>query len=991
MAAWEARAVHIGQELWQSTQDKRPGLFDKAWWSGQIIEWAMQDPAFKTEMLRFIDVFPALADPEAIGRHMQAYLLRPGLQVPAAIRLILKGAHLNRLTLRLATGQIAKNLEGMARSFIVGTQADEAAPVLEKLWRQGQCATVDLLGEATVSDAEGQAYVQRALALLEGLVERSAQWPAQPTLERDARGPIPRVNLSVKLSALLPGLDPLASEHNLECTWARLLPLAERARALGAALTLDAEQYAIKDLNLALFERLCLSPQLRDWPHLGIAVQAYLRDAPADVQRLLQLAKRRAVPFTVRLVKGAYWDQEVLEAHREGWPAPVWLHKASTDACFEQLTAQLLSAHRHLNLALASHNVRSLAVGLACAEHYQVPPESFEIQGLYGMGEPIRAACAARGLRVRAYAPVGDLLPGMAYLVRRLLENTSNQGWLRLGYAEERPIEELLAPPAAPEEPETLLRPLPAAEAARPFANEPTRDFRHLGEQRPLSQALKKLAAAKPAPIGPLLNGQAARGEGAAHLARDPADPQVILGEGAWASLAQAEAAVQAAHAAWPSWAQRSVQDRAQILLQMAQALRKDRAQLTALLIREVGKPWRDADAEICEAIDFCEYYARQAIRELSVQRLQADIPGEINLLSHHGRGVAAVIAPWNFPVAILTGMTVAALVAGNTVVLKPAEQAPLCAARVVQLALKAGLPGEVLQLVPGLGEEIGAYLVRHPLVLSVAFTGSRAVGLEILSATQRIAPGQRGLKRVICEMGGKNPMIIDDDADLDEAVLGVVQSAFGFAGQKCSAASRVIVLESVHDHFVQRLVGAAQALRVGAPAEAQTQMGPVIDTEAADRLEAAIAEAQRAGAQLRAGGLRSGPGHFIAPTIFTGVDPRSALAREELFGPVLAVFSAPNFEAAVGLANDTDYALTAGLYSRDPEHLRSASQRLRAGNVYLNRSITGAIVGRQPFGGYGFSGTGPKAGGPGYLQVFSDARALSENTQRRGFAPEEA
>jgi RHH-type proline utilization regulon transcriptional repressor/proline dehydrogenase/delta 1-pyrroline-5-carboxylate dehydrogenase len=543
-----------------------------------------------------------------------------------------------------------------------------------------------------------------------------------------------------------------------------------------------------------------------------------------------------------------------------------------------------------------------------------------------------------------------------------------------------------LPPASAP------LRPIPASLTAvadpGPFWNEPTRDFRATEQRQRFATALSKFAGAKPGSFGPVIDGTLVRGAGGQAAVNDPADVRRNLGSGTWADAAQTDEAVAVATSAAPKWAATSLSHRAELLFKLASRIRAERDALSALLINEVGKPWRDADAEVCEAIDFCEYYARQALSTLGPQVLQAEIPGEINTLQYIGRGVAGVIAPWNFPLAILCGMAAAALVTGNTVVVKPAEQSPLVAARFIQLAHAAGIPGAVLQLLPGLGEVVGARLVRHPDVLTVAFTGSRAVGLDIMAAAGQHRPGQRGFKRVICELGGKNPLVIDDDADLDEAVLGVTRSAFGFAGQKCSACSRVIVVDRRHDEFLKRLLEATAALRVGPASDPRTDVGPVIDAESVQRLSEAIARGRKE-ARLVAGGEVYGPGHFVQPTVFADVDPHGVLAREELFGPVLSVFRAPDFEAALALANDTDYALTAGLYSRSPAHIERASAVLRAGNVYLNRPITGAIVGRHPFGGYGMSGGGTKAGGPDYLRSFTDPRARCENTQRRGFAPD--
>jgi RHH-type proline utilization regulon transcriptional repressor/proline dehydrogenase/delta 1-pyrroline-5-carboxylate dehydrogenase len=425
------------------------------------------------------------------------------------------------------------------------------------------------------------------------------------------------------------------------------------------------------------------------------------------------------------------------------------------------------------------------------------------------------------------------------------------------------------------------------------------------------------------------------------------------------------------------------------VLFRAAAWLRSRRVELAALEVLEAGKPWEEADADVAEAVDFCEYYGREMLRLGAGGAVQSP-PGERNALHYRGKGVAAVISPWNFPLAIPTGMTVGALVAGNPVILKPAEQAPAVAARLVEALEAAGAPDGVIQLLPGAGEVVGARLVEHPGVAVVVFTGSREVGLAINQAAAVHRPGQRSIKRVVAELGGKNAFVVDADADLDSAVPDVVRSAFSYSGQKCSACARLILLDEVHDAALERVVGAAAALRVGPPAEMGTQVGPLIDEEARDRVRGYVALAEEEGTVLLRRDDVPAEGWYVGPTVVAGLDPAtSRVAREEVFGPVLAVFRAADLDEAVALANDTDYALTAGVHSRSPSTVARLTGELRAGNVYVNRPITGAVVGRQPFGGFGLSGVGSKAGGPDYLLQFLDPVAVSENTLRHGFTPD--
>jgi RHH-type proline utilization regulon transcriptional repressor/proline dehydrogenase/delta 1-pyrroline-5-carboxylate dehydrogenase len=451
-----------------------------------------------------------------------------------------------------------------------------------------------------------------------------------------------------------------------------------------------------------------------------------------------------------------------------------------------------------------------------------------------------------------------------------------------------------------------------------------------------------------------------------------------------------ASRAVEAAQAALSEWWGLGAERRAGYLRAAAEAMRRRRFELAAWEVHECAKEWREADADVCEAIDFFEYYAAGAVALETPHGV--DVPGEENRFEYAPRGVTAVIAPWNFPLAILTGMTAAALATGNTVVMKPAEQSSVVAAQLMGIFREVSLPPGVVNYLPGPGETVGAALVDHPQVATIAFTGSRAVGLSINRRAAEISASGRTkfVKHVIAEMGGKNAILVDDDADLDEAVLGVVKSAFGYQGQKCSACSRAIVLDAVYDTFLARLVEATRSLKIGPAEDPATTISAVIDAESLARIHKYIDLGRRTGREEL--GVDVGPladeGFYVGPHIFTDVPPDGRLAQEEIFGPVLVVLRAADLDEAIRLFNNTDYALTGGIFSRSPEHFERARRELQVGNLYLNRGITGALVGRQPFGGYRLSGIGAKAGGPDYLLQFVLPRTITENTLRRGFAP---
>ena len=513
------------------------------------------------------------------------------------------------------------------------------------------------------------------------------------------------------------------------------------------------------------------------------------------------------------------------------------------------------------------------------------------------------------------------------------------------------------------------------------FANEPTLELRRGPNREALASALAALDRRGPFPVPVLIGGDPGSSSGIDST--DPGAPSHLVATAGVGGEGDVLEAVRGAAAGARAWSQRPAADRAVTLGRAASLLRERRLELAALEVRECAKPWAEADADVCEAIDFLEYYARGAI-DLERGRDLLQEPGERNTMRYEPRGVAAVISPWNFPLAIPAGMTAGALAAGNAVVLKPAEQAPGCALRLVEALHEAGVPPAALALLPGYGDT-GATLVRSPDVQTIAFTGSGPVGLEILRVAAEVRPGQVHLKRVVAEMGGKNCVIVDADADLDEAVPAIVHSAFGYAGQKCSACSRVLVHEAIAEGFLRRLAGAVEVLVVDQAERFGVGVPPLIEREARDRVDGYASEAGSEGRIAAVGGPLPGEGWFCAPVVVADLPPVSSALREEIFGPLLAVDVVVDVEAACDLVEALPFALTGGLFSRDPRTIARVTARLPVGNLYVNREITGAMVGRQPFGGNRLSGFGLKAGGPDYLLQFAEPRVVAENTMRHG------
>ncbi|MCG2831600.1 MAG: bifunctional proline dehydrogenase/L-glutamate gamma-semialdehyde dehydrogenase, partial [Desulfobacteraceae bacterium] len=592
---------------------------------------------------------------------------------------------------------------------------------------------------------------------------------------------------------------------------------------------------------------------------------------------------------------------------------------------------------------------------------------------------------------LRLYTPIGKMIPGMAYLVRRLLENTSNESFLRLSFKEGVSREELLKNPL-----DLLKQKTPSPDSRMeapeygnkgPFLNEPLFNWAFSENRKGIEKALKKVRKEFPYKVSLFIDGKKKKTEEEIQ-STNPNDLNDVVGISASAGEKEAEQAVSAAKAAFSQWRDTDPKERAEYLFKAAAQARKMRYELAALQVYEVGKNWSEADADVCEAIDFLEYYGREMIR-LSSPRRMGNVPGEMSHLFYEPRGVAVVIAPWNFPLAISVGMTCAAMVTGNTVVFKPSSQSFVIGSMIYKIFEQINLPQGVLNFLPGAGSKIGDLLVTHPDVAIVAFTGSKEVGLKIIESAGKTPEGVTHVKNVIAEMGGKNAIIVDADADLDEAVVYILQSAFGYQGQKCSACSRLIVLEENYDNLIKRLKDAAESIEMGSPEDPRFFMGAVINAEAKKKILNYIEIGKKEGECILERDMLDSRGHNVPMVIFTNIHPEHRIAQEEIFGPVLAIIKVKDFEEALKVANNTQYALTGGLCSRSPENIALARKEFRVGNLYINRGCTGALAGRHPFGGFKLSGVGSKSGGPDYLLQFMLPINVVENTLRRGFAPE--
>ncbi|HET7909178.1 MAG TPA: proline dehydrogenase family protein, partial [Nitrospira sp.] len=649
----------IGEELARLSGGQSPTLFERRWWSQAAINMAMHSPDFKTQLFRFIDMLPSVTDDQRVVTLAQEYF---GSMADEAFGLGwgLKALAATGIGARLSGHAIRAQVEQMARTFIAGSSESDAAPVLKHLWHEGKAWSVDLLGEATISDEEADRYRDRCLQALQALAQAARSWEHMPMLEQDHLGSVPRVQLSLKISALSPHLDPIDPEGSFDSVVRRLRPILDAAMGAPASLIFDMEQAETKDLLIAIFTRLFMEPAYRGYAHAGLAVQAYHQDTRRDVDDLLRWVRQRGAPITLRLVKGAYWDSDIIRYRQRGWPVPLFEQKAETDANYEALVRTLLQASGVIRPAFGTHNLRTLAYIEAMAQELRLPPSTWEYQMIFGMAEPFQEAVLRRGRRLRLYTPVGELLPGMAYLVRRLLENTSNESFLRKEFVESQSLATLLAPPI----------PVPTRQSAivSGFKNEPLRDFALPQARSAMQQAIDEVKGQLGRRWRTIAGGFMLTGP--LMPSHNPARPEEVVGIVQAAAVADCEAAVRRAEQAWPAWRALSAKRRIDIVRAAADLMRSRREVLAAWEIFECGKPWREADADIAEAIDFLEFYGVECLRLSEPKRLGLE-PGELNHRLVEPRGLTAVISPWNFPLAIPTGMVSAALVTGNPVLFK--------------------------------------------------------------------------------------------------------------------------------------------------------------------------------------------------------------------------------------------------------------------------------------------------------------------------------
>lgn len=1196
-----------------------------------IIKWAMKDEYTKTQILSFIYALPGLKS-KSIIQHVQEYFPVKDKRLPALLRGLVRIAGwvtkvpvVKYITIPITAGLIKSSVTYFANTFFAGQTKEEVTKTLKNLKKEGLTHTIDNLGEASLTYEEAEDYMNKYLDLL------------------DVEG---IESVSLKLTSLCPvmAFDPINPKGAIDAVIEPLRIILRKAQRKNVSVNIDMEKYEHKQITLEIFKKILKEDEFKNYTKFGIVIQAYLKDSEKDLRGLLKFARAKKGFFTVRLVKGCYWEDEKRLADIYGWPSTVYEKKHETDKNYEQLTRLLLDNCDVVRPAIASHNIRSIAHAVVYAEEQGIGKKKYEIQMLYGMGNQFKRFFAERGYTVRVYTPYGEIVPGMGYLMRRILENTSNDSFLRQAYLDKKEIERLLLSPdeqAELAEPEVLdakttgtaeeprvvsqykkmpkirklrtkgdeisfgervkkskevfeqygftswetrlhyvdklfeilrsgifkdgpeirkvleeqaeyikelLRnadefiqslpgerntyhynpvgpglvvldkkpskedlfkmlcvslitgntalvcftdnvPEPARESVKNFItlceyvgfsryaiqimdyplniteyilrhpdiswisyygsddnvrdyrlvaltynhnqhtirrfiheitpdypleflyaksiaentirrgyapgygiggghllgfnNIPPVDFRDRDNHKRMKEALQKVARE----IKEAEERQPYLSQKNILVSRNPWKPSQIVGRTYLAREEHVKQAEKEARKAFRSWSKKSAGERAVYLYKAGNLMQKRRFELAALQVYEVGKTWRGALADVNEAIDFVYYYANLA---QYIEEKDKEVKG----FKRKSNGVCVVVPPWNFPLAILTGMVIGAIASGSTVLLKPSSDSPITGYKLMEILMdqEVGLPAGVVNFLPGSGKDIGDALIEHSDM--PAFTGSEAVGMGII---EKYYQRDKAYK-VVAEMGGKGALIISNSADLDVGVLCVLKSAFGYSGQKCSACSRVIVMEDIYDEFLRRLKGAVEVLKVGNPKEPSTDMGPLINEKAKEKVLEFIklgrsAESRKEGVKVLIDRSQADDipkyGHFVGPTVFYDVPRNHTLAQEEIFGPVLSVIKAKDFSDALDIANDTRYALTGGIITRTPGEIEAVKRRFNVGNLYINRGITGAIVEWQPFGGYKHSGLGSKAGGPDYLYRFMHWERTDDAGPEEFVAPE--
>ena len=877
---------------------------------------------------------------------------------------------IGRLGEGLALKAIRQAMSMLGQHFVISEDIEHAL----RNARDHELYSFDMLGEGAVSEHHAETYFKSYLHAIEAIGHHF----------RDAR-PLTAA-MSIKLSALYSRFEPLQFEHARAALTERTSSLLEAARTHQVRVTIDAEESHRLHLTLAIFKDLCESPLTSGWNGLGIAVQTYQKRALAVIDWLEQLARDTDRTIPIRLVKGAYWDTEIKRAQEQGLDDyPVHVRKPATDVAYLAAAHRIFATRGALHGQFATHNAHTLAAVTRFARHHGV--HDFEIQRLYGMGAAISEVLYERWpeLPQRVYAPVGQYDTLLPYLMRRLLENGANTSFIHHLGNEQISIEEMVRDPLTELEERLAIGaspiPLPENLYGDERLNAPGIN---LSDEAVLAETLERIwEQSRDIDVdvvpGTVVEGSALRPE----PIHSPADLGFLMGHVRFADGPHCDAAIEVLDAAFPGWQATPVEERAHTLERVAELLLEERHALLGLIMLETGRTLPAATSELREAVDFCHYYAKLAREQLPVRKLPGTT-GETNYYYRQGRGVFACISPWNFPLAIFVGQIAAALVCGNTVLAKPSEHANLTATHCVRLFHQAGIPESVLVLLPARGAQVARHVLGDARIKGVAFTGGTATAKAIQRA---LAERDGEIIPLVAETGGQNAMIADSSGLTEQVVKDVLVSAFDSAGQRCSALRTLFLQEDVAERVLESLHGALAMLRLGHPLDPATDVGPVITATAKRQVEQHLLDMEPVATRIVRAPMPADEvnGHYVAPAIIELQD--ISMPEREIFGPVLHLVRYPEAELdrVIEAVNGTGFALTLGIHSRIQQRIDEVERRVRVGNIYVNRNMIGAVVGSQPFGGFGLSGTGPKAGGPDYLAPFSVERSTTHNTTAVG------
>ncbi len=943
--------------------------------ANRLIQEKLSDAAWEEHLGRSDSVF---VNASTWGLMLTGRVIRLGRPEKAGVNQAV-GRLVSRSGEPIIRQALVQAMRILGRQFVLGRTVKEALERAAVGQTHGYCYSFDMLGEAARTQEDADRYFESYDAAIAAIGKNGGN--GQTLFQRSG--------ISIKLSALHPRYEHAKRTRVANELVPRLESLVKHAREVSVSVAVDAEEADRLDLSLDVFDAVANTDGVKGWDGFGFVVQAYQKRGLAVLDWLAEQAAEQGRRIPVRLVKGAYWDTEIKLAQQLGLDGyPVFTRKPSTDVSYLACAKRLFSDIGHFYPQFATHNAHTVAAVKTLADTAGAGPEHFEFQRLHGMGAELYDQVVGPDkwdIPVRVYAPVGGHEDLLAYLVRRLLENGANTSFVNRIVDESLPIESIISDPvdevaALNQVPHPRI-PLPKAMFGDERRNARGIDLSDHFGLNDLAGAMEACAET-PWQAAPIVGGQTIDGD--ALPVRDPADNRHQVGSVVPADRETVRSAITRADAAQPDWDRRPAVERAACLDRVADLYEEHTAELMALCVREAGKTIVDSVAEIREAVDFCRYYAARARADFGGPVALPGPTGERNEISLHGRGVFACISPWNFPLAIFTGQVSAALAAGNAVIAKPAEQTSLIATRAVQMMHEAGIPGDVLHLVPGDGPTVGAALVGDPDIAGVAFTGSTETARLI---NRTLAAKDGPIVPFIAETGGQNAMLVDSTALPEQVVRDVVLSSFASAGQRCSALRVLFVQDVVADKIIAMLAGAMDELDVGDPAHLKTDVGPVIDAQALKVLDDHAVRMDAEAKLVRRVELPATCAHgtFFAPRAYE-IDRLDLLTRE-VFGPVLHIirYNASDLDAVCDAVNGTGYGLTLGVHSRIDATAQHVCSRIRAGNSYVNRNMIGAVVGVQPFGGEGLSGTGPKAGGPRYLHRFATERTQSVDTTAAG------